>query len=140
MASIIIRYGTLLALFLIAVETAKRSYILRLTDLELYLGLVAIAFLTLGILLALKIRNKQDRQEQDKGDKELSVLDRANFSERELDVLLFLCHGYTNKEISDQLGITSNTVKTHLKNIYGKLDVSNRTQAAAEAQLLKIVG
>lgn len=140
MASIIIRYGALLALFLIAVETAKRSYILRLTNLELYLGLVAIAFFALGILIAMRIRRKQDLLKQDKETKNLAIQDRADFSERELEVLLFLCHGYTNKEISDQLGITSNTVKTHLKNIYGKLDVSNRTQAAAEAQLLKIVG
>ena len=42
-------------------------------------------------------------------------------------------------EIADRLGISQNTVKTHLKNIYGKLGVTNRTQAAAEAKILKIL-
>lgn len=138
MTMMIVRYGALLAVFLIAVETATRSYISRPTDIELYLGGVAAVFLALGVAVAYRLR-KSPTSSDDTG-KQLSVLDRADFSDRELDVLLFLCHGYPNNEIADQLGISGNTVKTHLKNIYGKLGVSNRTQAAAEAKLLKIVG
>lgn len=138
MTKMIVRYGALLALFLIAVETATRSYISRPTNIELYLAGVAALFLALGIVVAYKLR-KPGTESDGKGN-QLSVLDRADFSDRELDVLLFLCHGYPNNEIADQLGISGNTVKTHLKNIYGKLGVSNRTQAAAEAKLLKIVG
>lgn len=137
MLSIILRYGALLAVFLIAVETAQRSYMTDMDRFDIYLAMVAAAFLLLGILLANKLR-RPDEPQQTKN--QLSVLDRADFSDRELDVLLFMCHGYTNSEIAEQLGITGNTVKTHLKNIYGKLGVTNRTQAAAEAKLLKIVG
>lgn len=137
MLSIILRYGALLAVFLIAVETAQRSYMTNVDRFDVYLALVAGAFLLLGVLLANKLRKPAEPEENRD---HLSVLDRADFSERELDVLLFLCHGYPNSEIADQLGISGNTVKTHLKNIYGKLGVTNRTQAAAEAKLLKIVG
>ena len=139
MISVMLRYGALLAVFLVAVETAKRSYLTNLTNLELYLGLVAVAFLILGFLVA---RRSSPMHEQDNGENtgQLSILDRQDFSERELDVLLFLCHGYSNGEIADQLGVTTNTVKTHLKNIYGKLGVNNRTQAAAEAKMVGIVG
>ena len=139
MISVMLRYGALLAVFLVAVETAKRSYLTNLTNLELYLGLVAVAFLILGFLVA---RRSSPTHEQDNGEntEKLSILDRQDFSERELDVLLFLCHGYSNSEIADQLGVTTNTVKTHLKNIYGKLGVNNRTQAAAEAKMVGIVG
>ena len=132
----ILRYGALLALFLIALESAKRSFISSYTDLEIYIGLVAILFLALGIWVALKLLRRQATNQQ----QELRVLDAAEFSKREQEVLLFLCHGYTNNEIADQLQITNNTVKSHLKNIYGKLGVTNRTQAAAEAKLLKIIG
>ena len=137
MLSIVLRYGALLAVFLIAVETAQRSYMTDGDRFDIYLAIVAGAFLLLGVLLANKLRRPDEPQHSGN---QLSVLDRADFSERELDVLLFLCHGYTNSEIAEQLGITGNTVKTHLKNIYSKLGVTNRTQAAAEAKLLKIVG
>jgi DNA-binding NarL/FixJ family response regulator len=38
--------------------------------------------------------------------------------------------GYPNKQIAQELNISLNTVKYHLKNIFGKLGVVNRTQAA----------
>lgn len=136
MRTVILRYGALLAAFLIVLETAKRSYISFETGVEVYVGFVALVFLVLGIWLARRVY----QQNTVDGDNSLKILDSADFSEREQEVLLFLCHGYTNKEIAEQLQITTNTVKSHLKNIYGKLEVTNRTQAAAEAKLLKIVG
>ena len=48
---------------------------------------------------------------------------------REKDVLLFLAGGNSNQQIAAELNISANTVKTHLRSIYSKLDVSNRTQA-----------
>jgi len=55
-------------------------------------------------------------------------------SEREIEVLRLIAQGLTNQEIADQLVISLNTVKTHVKNILGRLQVSNRTQAAARAR------
>ncbi|PID59493.1 MAG: hypothetical protein CR986_05505 [Ignavibacteriae bacterium] len=49
-------------------------------------------------------------------------------SQRELEVLKFLLKGNTNKQISEELYISINTVKSHIKNIYGKMDVRNRIQ------------
>lgn len=51
-------------------------------------------------------------------------------SEREMDVLKRIGQGFGNAEISDQLHISMNTVKTHVANIFQKLNVSSRTQAA----------
>ena len=50
---------------------------------------------------------------------------------RERDLLASLSEGRTNAQIADQLGITLNTVKFHLKNLYEKLGVNNRAQAVA---------
>jgi DNA-binding NarL/FixJ family response regulator len=52
---------------------------------------------------------------------------------REREVLALLAQGMTNKEIADQLVITTNTVKRHLKSIFVKLDVHTRSAAAAVA-------
>ena len=60
-------------------------------------------------------------------------------SDRELDVLRLLADGQTNDEIAHALCVSVNTVKTHLKNIYGKLGVSSRRQAAAQAKQLGLV-
>jgi two-component system response regulator DegU len=48
-------------------------------------------------------------------------------------VLQLLARGLTNKAIAKQLALSKNTVKTHLRNIYGKLGVSGRTEAAVWA-------
>ena len=50
-------------------------------------------------------------------------------SERESQALDLIAEGQSNKEIARSLNISPETVKWHLKNIYGKLNVSNRTQA-----------
>jgi LuxR family maltose regulon positive regulatory protein len=60
-------------------------------------------------------------------------------SEREIEVLQFIAEGLTNQEIADKLYISPNTVKAHSRNIYGKLNVSNRTQASARAKALGIL-
>jgi DNA-binding NarL/FixJ family response regulator len=57
----------------------------------------------------------------------------AMLSERECEVLALVVEGYTNREIGDELGIARNTVKNHLRSVYAKLNVNNRTQAAAYA-------
>jgi DNA-binding NarL/FixJ family response regulator len=54
-------------------------------------------------------------------------------SERECEVLALVVEGFTNREIGEELGIARNTVKNHLRSIYTKLDVKNRTEAAAYA-------
>jgi DNA-binding NarL/FixJ family response regulator len=55
----------------------------------------------------------------------------VELSEREVDVLTLIANGCTNQEIAADLAISENTVRYHLKNIYGKLGVTNRTEAAA---------
>ncbi len=50
-------------------------------------------------------------------------------SERELEVLRFIAAGLSNNKIMEELFISLSTVKTHLRNIYSKLNVNSRTQA-----------
>jgi LuxR family maltose regulon positive regulatory protein len=60
-------------------------------------------------------------------------------SDREQDVLNLIAIGLTNVEIADSLVVSLNTVKTHIKNLYFKLDAHSRTQALAAARQSRLL-
>lgn len=61
-----------------------------------------------------------------------SGLDPAiSLSTREEETLVLLTKGYSNKEIAEQLGLSTETVRSHLKNIYTKMHVRSRAEAVA---------
>jgi len=60
-------------------------------------------------------------------------------SERELDVLRLIAEGHSNQAIADRLVVAVSTIKKHVNNLYGKLDVQSRTQALVRARELKLL-
>ena len=60
-------------------------------------------------------------------------------SERELDVLKLLGTELSGPEIADRLSVSLNTVRTHTKNIYGKLGVNSRRAAIRRAEELGLL-
>ena len=67
------------------------------------------------------VRNGTPQSEQDK---------LAQLSAQERRVLALVAEGKTNKEIADQMGLSDKTVKNYLSNIFEKLQISRRSQAA----------
>ncbi len=55
-------------------------------------------------------------------------VDEYDLTQREYDVLKLICEGLSNEEIAKKLYISKNTVKTHIRNIYEKLNVTNRRE------------
>jgi LuxR family maltose regulon positive regulatory protein len=60
-------------------------------------------------------------------------------SRREIEVLQLVAAGLSNREVGERLFLSLDTVKGHNRNIYGKLEVKNRTQAINKAIDLKII-
>ena len=59
--------------------------------------------------------------------------ERSELSEREVEVIQLVARGLSNKEVARAIGRTDETVKIHLKNIFAKLDVADRTEAVTVA-------
>ena len=65
--------------------------------------------------------------------------DAAGLTEREVEILNLIAQGHSNGHVAQELFVTEQTVKFHLTNIYRKLKVSNRTEAARAAYRLGLV-
>lgn len=88
----------------------------------------------------LRMRSSTDGPQSTPSKSELSALmTAASLTVREQEVLRLVSAGLSNREIAATVSISSSTVKTHLDNIYRKLDVNSRTQAIAQGQSLGIV-
>ena len=64
----------------------------------------------------------------------------TDLTKRELEILQLVAEGHTNANLAKQLWVTEQTIKFHLSNVYRKLDVSNRTEAARWAQVHGLLG
>lgn len=136
MLKTIVRYGMVLGVLMLLFEFLRRANALRFVSDDIYLSIVAIVFLVGGIVLSWTLfRIKKTKKNRGPA----SINNGEGLSVRESEVLSFLVHGFSNAEIASSLGVSQNTVKTHLKNLFVKLDVSNRTEAAAEAKLRGII-
>lgn len=111
------------------------QYLTRTHSTEFYIFAIACLFAAGGVFLGAKLapRRQGDFERNDAALKSLGV------SQREEEVLALLAEGQSNKEIARSLGVSPNTVKTHLSALYEKLDVSNRTEAAAKARALQLI-
>jgi DNA-binding NarL/FixJ family response regulator len=71
-----------------------------------------------------------------KPQQQANMLPNVSLTERESEVLLRVAKGYTLPEIGVQLGLSRHTIADYVKQIYRKLNVSSRAEAALEAQRL----
>ena len=95
---------------------------------ELYKGLSEI--MSKGCYVQESIRKKMYINNQKDKDEKYKI---NSLTKRELEVLIQVANGMFNKEIATTLNISERTVKNHLSNIFKKIEVSDRTQAAVFA-------
>jgi len=115
-----------------AVKSGASGYVLKNIRSEEFLDLlygVEIGQPAISPLVAGKIIEEFARQA--KGNS--SSTSQDDLTEREIEVLKLVADGAKNREISQNLSITENTVKYHLRNIMTKLHLKNRAQMAAYA-------
>jgi two-component system, NarL family, response regulator LiaR len=142
-------YSISLALLLFLLKWLELRFIIFDHSFEIYIGFIAIIFTALGIWLALKL--SKPKIETVIIEKEVYVNRNENFildtslisqlelSKRELEILSLLAQGHSNQEIAAKLFVSLSTVKTHIQNLFEKLDVKRRIQAVEKAKRLNLI-
>ena len=145
----IILYGISLALLLFLLRWLELRFIIFQHSFEIYIGFIAIIFTVLGIWLALKLSKPKietvviekevylDRNEEFVLN--TSLIFQLELSRREMEILGLLAQGHSNQEIATKLFISLSTAKTHIQNLFEKLDVKRRTQAVEKAKRLNLI-
>jgi NarL family two-component system response regulator LiaR len=146
-----ILFGLILAAILTGVKLLEYTYFSYMIGLDVYIAIIAIAFLGLGIYMGTtynkrqeekmiyKLRDESKRPGFSEPVINYNAVNGTDLSKRELEVLKEIAVGHTNKEIGEKLFVSENTVKTHINNIYLKLEVNRRTQAISRAREMKIL-
>src|SRR6185503_7235503 len=116
---------------------------------EIYIGLIAIIFTALGIWLALKLSRPKIKtvvvekevyvHRNENFVLDTSLVARLELSKRELEILGLLAQGHSNQEIAAKLFVSVSTVKTHIQNLFEKLEVKRRLQAVEKAKRLNLI-
>ncbi len=142
-------YSISLASLLFLLKWLELRFIIFDHSFEIYIGLIAVIFTALGIWLALKL--SKPKIETVVVEKEVYVTRNENFvqdtllvsqlelSKRELEILSLLAQGHSNQEIAAKLFVSLSTVKTHIQNLFEKLDVKRRIQAVEKAKRLSLI-
>ncbi len=141
----ILPYGLALGFGLAAIKLMEFSFSTRDIGLEVYLGFIALLFLVVGILFGRRFF-RVEPVDQEAALPDFRPIERApqtppggDLSAREMEVLVRLAEGATNREIAEVLFLSPNTIKSHVANIYRKLEVSRRPQAVTRARELGIL-
>ena len=144
-----ILYSISLALLLFLLKWLELRFIVFRHSFEVYIGFIAIIFTALGIWLAIKLSKPKIQtvvvEKEVYIDKpEAFILNTAliaqlELSKRELEILRLMAQGHSNQEIAATIFVSLSTVKTHIQNLFEKLDVKRRTQAIEKAKRLSLI-
>ena len=135
----VVLYSMALAVMVFALKFLDYSLIIHNLSLEVYVGVVALLFTIFGIWTGAKLTRKRvliTAHQFIPNDQERH---RLGISKREYEVLELMATGLSNQEIADKLYVSLNTIKTHISNLFLKLEVSRRTQAIRRAKELQLI-
>jgi DNA-binding CsgD family transcriptional regulator len=138
----VLLYGIIGGVLIAALKLVEYRFLVLEHAVEIYGGLVAIIFASLGIWLGLKLT----RPRTEIVVREVPVpasgpflrnnaqLEKLGITPREMEILEAMAAGLSNREIAERLFVSENTVKTHAARVFEKLSAKRRTQAVQRAK------
>ena len=138
MFKIILRFGLLALLFGILLELGNYSISNRSYYSEFLVALTAVGLVVFGFALRKYIITKSTYSKDEFTPNERTI-QLLQITGREMEVLKVMAEGLSNGEIADKLFVSESTVKTHISNLFSKLDAKRRTEAIKKAKEYGII-
>lgn len=145
----ILLYGLAVGALVFGLKWLQWNFLIVDNAIDIYVGLIAIVFTVLGVWIALQLTAPKKQtvfvekpilvEQPKKFVLNKTELQRLNLTNREYQILQLLAQGYSNAHIADQLFLSLSTIKTHVSNLYSKMEVKNRFQAMTKAKAMEIV-
>ncbi|WP_430426210.1 response regulator transcription factor [Phenylobacterium sp.] len=136
-ARTVVVWALVLAAGALVLQWLEYQYVARAFSRDIYIGLIGTAFAAGGVWAGWKLSaRKAAGSAFVRNDAALKSL---GLTGQEVRVLERLAAGQSNKEIARTLGLSPNTVKTHVGNLFAKLSVSRRLQAVRKARDLELI-
>ncbi len=129
-------YALGLAVAAVALEQLKFRYAATEISTDFYVGLLALGFTALGLWAGNRLTAGKPATTFERNDAAIATL---GLTPRECEILDLLASGQSNKELARTLGVSPNTVKTHLANLFAKLGVDRRVKAIEKARFLSVI-
>ncbi|NNM78266.1 response regulator transcription factor [Sphingomonas sp. ID1715] len=129
-------YGAALAAGAVLLQWLDYRHLVRAQTSGWHLALVAAGFLALGVFVGVRVVGARRPHEATGNTAAQASL---GISDRELAVLRELAAGRSNKEVALRLGVSPNTIKTHVARLHEKLGARRRTDAIARARELGLI-
>lgn len=129
-------WALVLAVGAFALQWLQVQYLTRRFSLEIYVGVIGLAFAAGGVWAGWKLTA---RAAPGAFARNTAAQVSLGLTGQEMRVLERLAAGQSNKEIARTLGLSPNTVKTHVANLFAKLEVARRTQAIGKARDLQLI-
>jgi DNA-binding CsgD family transcriptional regulator len=139
----ILIYGLLGGVLIAVLKLSEYRFLVIEHSFEIYAGLVAAIFAALGIWLGIRLTRPQPAVVIQQVAAEPSAIlapapaftlneskrEDLGITPRELEILVLMAEGLSNREIATRLFVSENTVKTHSSRVFDKLGARRRTQA-----------
>ncbi len=129
-------YGGAIAIVAALLQWVEYRYHVMHMPGEVYVAVIAAIFVGLGIWVGMRLTAAPPSPEFERNDKAIASL---GLTPRECEILDHLATGASNKEIARSLGVSPNTIKSHIASLYEKLEVNGRGKAVDAARSLALI-
>ncbi|MCE7991626.1 MAG: DNA-binding response regulator [Roseivirga sp.] len=141
MLKTVLRFGLIALALLILFQLSNVSLVIPSIPADTVIGITAVILVALGIYLGGNIKKEKVVKVEVAAPVEIDQerIQNLGISQRELEVLNLISTGLSNQEIGEKLFVSESTIKTHVSNLFVKLDVKRRTQAVTRAKEWRII-
>jgi NarL family two-component system response regulator LiaR len=143
----VLLYGLIAGVLIAGLQLIEYRWLVVERSVEIYGGLVAAVFASLGIWLGLRLTRRTETivvrevmiQAPANFVRDESRVESLGITPRELEILQLIAEGLSNKEIAERVFVSENTVKTHSSRVFDKLGARRRTQAVQRGKELQLI-